>query len=243
MAYVDQPEDLISRIQRMENEIRDLRRLVGVKSGKISNAVLDLRDNSRLQIVDAGGDLIAKLGSLGYSYDDGAPQQGVELRFEDGSAALTVWNPFAHTTADRQYVALWNGGAVIVSSDATSGFGLARPWLPIAFQRADVASWASTTSAAYVALVESWTHQQHPWFEARIAVSGNSGSTGDARILVDGVPIGDPVVFDGTNASVQVRSARLVGPFGAQRQVVLEVRRNTGAGTIFAKVDAWWRQS
>lgn len=243
MAYTDQPEDMVSRVLRLENEVRDLRRLIGIKSAKIVDATLDLRNNSRLQIIDANGDLVVKLGSLGFNYDDGTPQQGAELRYEDGTAALTVWNPNAHSVADRQYVGLWNGGNLIVSSDANSGFGLARPWLPIAFQRADVASWAQTTSAAYVGLVEAWTHQQHPWFEARIAVTGNVGTTGDARVTVDGVAVGDPVLFDGTNASVQVRSARVVGAFGQQRQVMLEVRRLTGAGSVSAKVDAWWRQS
>ncbi len=243
MAYVDRPEDILDELRRLRTEVDELRRAVNIRSAKISNATLDLRDNSRLQIVDAGGDLIAKLGSLGYLYDDGVPQQGAEFRFEDGTAALTIWNPFAHSAADRQYVALWNGGQIIVGSDANSGYGLARPWLPIAFQRADVLSWASSTSAVYVGLVEAWTHQQHPWFEARIAISGNPGTTGDVRVLVDGVVVGDPVSFDGTNASTQTRAARIVGDFGKQRQVVLEFRRLTGAGSIFGKIDAWWRQS
>lgn len=244
MAYADAPQDIVSRLRRAENDIKDLRRRVGLNSATIDHGVIQLRGDSRIEAIDAEDDLVFRLGSLGFVYADGRNQQGIEMRYEHDSPAIAVWNPGAVSVANKQFVAIYDVlGNIIMSSDANSEFGMARPWLPIAFQRARTTDWASTVSAAYENVTEAWTHQHHPWFEARVSITGNPGTTGDARVMVAGTQVGDLVTYDGVTATTVFRSARVFQVFGTLTQVKVEARRIAGAGTIFAKIDAWWRQS
>lgn len=244
MAYTDQPQDIIRRLRDLETEITELRRQVQTRSSTVSGGRFALRNNSTFEIQDAANDLVLRAGSLGYSYANGVPQQGFEVHYEDGAPAIGVWRPGATSIADKQYTAIYNSGVIVASTDAASGFGLARPWLPLAFTRSDVASWPATMSSTYVGVLEAFTHQQHPWFEARLAVTGSMASTGDCRVLVDGNQIGEVVQFDGTTARVEHRIGQITGGyFGQQRQVTLELRRTAGLGTINATIAAWWRQS
>lgn len=242
MAYADQPQDLVSRLRRVEAELADLRRKVGLSSATIRRGGLRLLDDAFFEVISADGDRVARIGELG-TFPDGSSQQGVDLRYQNGTSALRIHNPAATDPDDDQFLAIFNGAQIVMSTDANSGFGIARPWLPISFEKARITDWPSTVSGSYENVVEAFTHQQHPWFEARVSCNGNPGTTGDCRVMVAGSQVGDPVVFDGTTPQTVFRSARIFQTFGTLTQVMVEARRLTGVGTIFVKIDAWWRQT
>lgn len=246
MAYVNQPEDVVSRLRRIEARLDELTRKVGLSSATINRGTLSLLGNSRFEVVDNDGDLVARLGSLGYRYSDDSPQQGVEFRYDHDQPAIAVWRPInGANPATKQFAALYaTDGTIICSSDANSNFGMGRPWLPISFERARTTEWASTTSGTFEALYEAQTHQQHPWIEARIVITAAAGTSGEARLVVAGSVIGDPVTYSGAGAAVaDLRSGRIVQPYGTLTNVNVEVRRTAGAGNVLVRIDAWWRQT
>jgi hypothetical protein len=242
VAAIDKPEDVTTRLNRMQAELEDLRRRVGLSSAEISSGGVTLTNDAYFQVISADGDRLVRFGQLS-EFPDGTPQQGIDLRYQDGRAAITIWDPGATGPDDDQFIGLWNGNQIVLSTDAASGFGLARPWLQIPLSLAPTAQWPSTTSATYAGLLESWSPQHHPWLEARVAISGNPGTAGDARVTVNGVQVGTPFVFDGTNPITGFVSARIDQPYGTLSQVLLEARRTSGANSIFTKMDVWWRQT
>lgn len=245
MAYVDQPEDLASRIRRIEAELADLRRRSGLSSATIRRGGITLTDDSRLNVVDADGDLLLRVGSLGYDYDDGRPQQGFEAHYENGAPALAVWNPEHGQPSGGQFVAAYNhSGPVVLGTDAESSFGLARPWLPVVMQRLDAAGLGQTTSASFAAVYEAFSHQQHPWIAARCYAYADAGTTGEVRLTVNGTQVGDVITLAAGGSAVEARQARVEGlPFGGVAQVLYEMRRTGGTGAVYGKADVFWRQS
>lgn len=85
-----------------------------------------------------------------------------------------------------------SGQRVIAGNDASSGFGLARPYLPAAFYRRRYADMTiQTTSPTFETLFEAQIHRQHPRLEVGArATNDTSGSTGEVRVLVNGVVLG-----------------------------------------------------
>ena len=249
MAYTDRPEDIYNRLARMEREMADLRRRVGIQSAIIRKGTLALKEDARFEIIDADDDLVARMGSLGFKYDDGRSQQGLEFRYEDGAPAFTIWRPTAHTSADRQYTAIWNGSRIVVSTDADTGEGLGRPWLDIPFQRADTPTatppWPgmfNTASGSFVNAYEAHTSRQHPWLAVRVYIT-NNGATGEWQLTVNGVLLD---TFSSPAPSISDRLYRIndtIAPLHGPAQINLAFRRTAGAGTVWGNAWAWWRQS
>lgn len=253
MAYTSRPEDLVSRLKRLERELAEIRRQTSIRSTTINGGTLRLTGSARLEVADdTAGNLIARLGALGYTREDGAPQQGTELHYDGagvtdaGGVAFAVWDPTPGAPAGRQFVGMYDRHENVVAGADPDGWGIGRPVLPISLNRADFGGAGgvpSTTSASYGGLFEAFTHQQHRALSVRVAVMVSAGTSGRARVIVDGQPFGAEVVAAGAS-EVRIVAADLpeaMHGFGAMRQVVIEARRDSGAGTVYLRADAWWR--
>jgi hypothetical protein len=129
-----------------------------------------------------------------------------------------------------------NGNGIVVSDDAASGQGLARPALSWPTRRVRFDSLASTDSGTFDALLDTgFAYKSHPRAYVQVVhCVTTSGTTGEARLMLDGVQVGAtmPVAFVLTYANV--------GPFDvpgthmSQHRLVLECRRTGGTGRVGA---------
>lgn len=123
MAQVNHPSNLIDRITQLERELAEVRKKVGLSSATINRGGLTLLNDSFIRMVDDNDTDIL------YAGPDEDGRQQFELRREGGEAILLtqgsdVWG--------RDFWSLWDSsGNVIVSDDAETGLGLARPWMPV----------------------------------------------------------------------------------------------------------------
>lgn len=240
MAYTDKPEDLISRLRRIENELADLRRRSGLSSATIRRGGLRLLDDAFLEVVSADGDRVAKIGALG-EFPNGSAQQGTDLRYQNGNLALTIWNPSAADPDDDQFTAVWNDNTPVMATDPV-GSGLARPWLAIPLQPAQPT--VPAIASAFVSVLDAFSAAQHPATGARVRVIAPAGTAAEGRLLVNGAQIGAAVVLTAADSVTDREVTGLHGqPFGTLAHVEYQLRRTSGAGTVDGCCWAWWRGS
>lgn len=234
------PDWLAAELRELRRNVDELRAERSLGAASIEAGDLVLRSGSTLHVKHATGfDLLAVHRDAGGRYV-------IAIKRDDGSDALVI-----ESTPIGQYLAIKDQhGSIIMSNDASSGVGLARPWLPIPFARVDVSpalnsGLATTQSGSFVAANEAFTHKQHPWatFRGYVSASSDGVTVGEARLVHGETVIGtlttDPGAalvdfLDWQPSSVQ---------FGQMMQLSYEIRRTAGTGSVYGKVDGWWRQS
>ncbi|MER5388382.1 hypothetical protein [Saccharopolyspora sp. NPDC002686] len=123
MGQVNQPSNLLDRIKRAEAELRRLWKSVGLASATISRGGLTLLQDAFLRMVDDNGTEILYMGP------DTSGKQVLTIRREGGARLLFTQGNEAF---GRDFWALTDAAdRILVSDDAATGVGLARPWLPV----------------------------------------------------------------------------------------------------------------
>lgn len=195
MAQVNHPSNLVDRLVRLERELAEVRKKVGLSSATINRGGLTLLNDSFIRMVDDNDTSILYAGP-----DDDGRQQ-FELRREGGTAILLTQGS---DQWGRDYWSLWDSnGNVVMSDDAETGLGLARPWMPLPLYRqfkpsgTDGAPYSYATVDAgnissETALWQGRATITHPW----ITIDGTWGrGSGDAtptyRLKVNGTIVGE----------------------------------------------------
>lgn len=180
-----------------------------------------------VEVFDSNGTNIAQLGR----FTDGA--EGVALSRPDGTYALYVADGFA-SIMDRT-------GNIVISDDASSGQGIATPYIPLGTWNSVLAPPRAenfTTSSAFVTVETCSGYKQHPRLMIQVLVQcSNATTAGEVRIIdVNGVILGGTqTVPAGEYAYHQWIQAPLPGQHTAQQVLNLQVRRTVGAGSIGAR--------
>lgn len=178
MGQVNQPSNLLDRIKRLERQYQQLWKALGLTSAIIERGGLTLVNDAFLRMIDDNQDEIVYLGP------DDQGKQIIRVRREGGTTVLYTY------TADGglQFWALTdNAGRIVVSDDAETGTGLARPWLPVplyptflpsAPDPGDTGRWAidSTQLLSETTLWEGRATVSHPWVEIDGAWGHASGT-------------------------------------------------------------------
>lgn len=122
MGQVNQPSNVLDQIRQLRRELAEVRKAIGLTSATIERGGLTLLNDAFFRMVDDNDVEIL------YAGPDDQGRQFVRLRREGGGEVL-----YTYTIANgQQYWALTDRtGRIIVSDDAESGTGLARPWLPV----------------------------------------------------------------------------------------------------------------
>lgn len=177
MGQVNLPTNLIDRIVKLERLVEAIRKLAGNTSSIISRGGLTLLENSFLKMVSAAGVEILYIGP------DGGGRQIIRIRRDSGADVL-----YTYDVAGVQYWALTdNASTVVASDDAVSGQGLARPYIPLPHKVTDWNVLPKTSSASFTTLDEIRYFKQHPKVNMAIRHGASVGSTGEWRVLQDGV--------------------------------------------------------
>lgn len=235
MGATNQPEDLYSWKREIDRQLRAIRDRVGNVSGWIGQGGLEIGDNGSLKMTSVGGVRIMFFGL------DATGKQAMALRRDNGATIM-----FTYTAGGNQFWTLTDNRSVsVVSDDAVSGIGLARPWLPI--QMHALFSMAANSIYSYRNLPASSIASSTLLWEGRLvmashpkieidgvwgAASGANSST--YRLLVNSVQVG---TWSETGLAVGTR-----GPFDisanidiAEVPVELHVQAS-GTGQVAAQV-------
>lgn len=186
------PRDLWQEIEKMiDRKIARYARSGPLRSSAISEGGLTIKGGTlQVKFPDShGGETAVFFGDLWSTVDGSYLGTGLLIQAEDGTdiASFSTNAPAGTTTAH-----LHDGGnRIIVANDGNSGMGLARPYIPGGFYRADFADWVTVTGTSFVTKFRARLPKQHPKLYVRAWASNDtSGATGEVRLLVNGVPWG-----------------------------------------------------
>lgn len=141
-------------------------------------------------------------------------------------------------------------GEIAVSVDAGSGSGLARPWIPVPFEKVRLVDMPVVTSSSFETVWEANFAKSHPLIGLYTVDGCDAGTTGAGQIVItDPATGGTEVVESWTNASGLGRTFR--GPYALPGdvydgpvRVAVRYRRTGGTGNVYALVmDATQQQS
>lgn len=226
---------LYDRIDHLEREVRELRAARRLESAAIGAGGLTIRDGGGIHVVDAEGRTVAMIGDLS-SIGDG--WRGVWVNRPGGHPALRVYG--TGVGSDYGFVGIYDvSGNYIVTDDAASGRGLARPYIPIQMGEVAVPS-QTTTSSSFTELYRGANVLQHPALYVYLLVrASDSSTTGEVRLAIDGAPVGPVLpVTAGSYAFAGLGPVAVPGHGVHEQlhQVAIQARRTGGSGTIGVRV-------
>lgn len=126
MGQVNQPSNVLDQIRELRREVAEVRKAIGLTSATIERGGLTLLNDAFLRMVDDNEIEIL------YAGPDDQGRQIMRLRREGGGLVLYT---YSHTNGIQFWALTDRTGRIIVSDDAETGAGLARPWLPVILYR------------------------------------------------------------------------------------------------------------
>jgi hypothetical protein len=221
MVKVNQPEDLVARIKRLENQVATLKRGTTLSGSVLSRGSMEVQTDT--------GQVLQRIGAIPFA---GTTVRGIANYRADGSLTSIQWDD----DAGNGYWAWYDeAGQVVVSDDTVSGTGLARPYLQYrAMPYSEVLTPPqSTTSATFTPLHRCHGQRQQPWIRTWLITQADAATTGEVRLAVAGTAItAAPTTIAAASNAYQIVDAELVGDHLGLFAVDVEARRVSGAGSI-----------
>lgn len=215
-------------VEVLRREIADLRAEV---RGRTSRSVVIPQGGVTIQ---DGGELTVRhpSGAVLFHVGKGAlDKYYVEIGRDDGVTAFEI----STLPTGEQFFSLRDQGEqVVISNDAVSGQGLARPWLSGPVVNVLAANLPTTTSATYVSTTSTgYVLKQQPCFEVEALLISNSSGTGNARWTIDGVATGAVVpITAGMFGWTAFQVLTIPGAYNSYHRLELQVQRTSGAGNV-----------
>lgn len=230
---------LYARLNALEAEVRELRAGRRAEATSIGAGGLRVKDGGEIVMEDTTGKVIIQLGRV--LFGDGSSEPGMAAFRTDADGGAVAMSLFGGIWAawDRQ-------GNIVLSTDEASGQGIARPWLPVTWAGSDYAQWPGTTSGSFAQICETQVPRQQPKLFVRIRHTTDvSGTTGELRLMCNGVQLGSTVSVAFSIAYAEIGPVELpAGDFSDILSLSVDARRTAGTGAVRAMVVASWsRQS
>lgn len=165
----------------------------------------------------------------------GAVTEGMYIKrnFGRGAAFTSLFD----TTTGSGFTAIWDSsGNIVLSDDANSEQGIARPWLShTVVNTSELASppaARATTSTTDVAVQSTITYVQHPklvlWAYIQINTGGDT-----AEFKVKDITAGTTLYTQTVSGSGYINPVfTIAGDFGDAHQLDFTIRRASGTGTV-----------
>lgn len=222
---------LVRRVTDLERQVRELQAGRRLEAATIGSGGITVKGGTLRALYPDGGE--AFLAGL-HHLASGTPVRGIVVR-RPGNV-LSFWSFAREDGTGNSFWALFDrAGNIVVSDDAESGEGLARPWLPyVGRPSSDYVTPLSTTSGTFTPL---WTYagvRQHPRTTARLLVQTDAGTTAEVQLRDTNnntVVAGPEAVGASANTYVDLTGA-LTGPFSGFIKVDVEARRVSGTGSV-----------
>lgn len=189
-------------------------------------------EGGAFQLVDKNGDSVVYFGDV---TQGDTVSRGFIFRFDGGALAFEMGG-----APGSQFWGLRDRtGNILVSNDALTGAGLARPYIPLPIpQPVNPSDWQNTTDTSFAVISRSQVNVQHPRIRANIRAFAPSGTNGQVRLMMGGTQVGptlsggDGSFFsDGFDAEIPAG----VG-FDSTATVELEARVTSGPDDVAAIV-------
>lgn len=235
MGQVNQPSNLLDRIIRVEKRVEEIWKKVGLASAVIRRGGLTLLDDAFIRMVDDNGDEIVYIGP------DNEGKQIIRIRREGGADVL-----YTYTAGGRQFWALTdNTRQIVFSDDAVSGQGIARPWIPIPVITTRFDELPSTDAPDWDLLQTTvFRPKQQPFWKVTLKHCSTAADTsGEARLVLDGVQVGEIIPVQWFNSWVDVGPFPIPGTHMSLHQLELFARRTSGTGRVGANMLVEGQQS
>ncbi|MDG4792429.1 hypothetical protein [Micromonospora sp. WMMD1082] len=221
--------NLARRVRDLEQMVRQLASARRLEAASIGRGGITVTGGA-ITTQDTDGAVLSRQGQLGEGW------RGTWIGRAGGGVAFLVGGQ----GSDDGFVALYDRtGQYIVSDDAASERGLARPYIPIQTGEVTVPT-ATTTSGTFTDLAAGTMPVQHPVLMAHILARASDGTTaGEIRMTVDGEPVGEPgTLAAGGYTHMILGPAVLPGiyAYAALAAISIQARRTAGSGTIGARV-------
>ncbi|HVK21383.1 MAG TPA: hypothetical protein VM677_08485 [Actinokineospora sp.] len=233
MGLVNLPTNIIDRLVRLERGLEAVKKAAGLASAIIRRGGLSLLDDAFLKMVSSADVQILYIGP------DGGGRQVVAIKRDNGSDILYTYAALG----GNQYWALTdNGSRVIVSDDAISGEGLARPYLAGFPSGGRYTDWRSTQSATFEPLTKVGMFKHHPrlYVGVRHTTDVDPTTLGEIRVKVDqtGQIVGSVAAVGFTQSSTLFGPVALTGLGHMQYfDVMIEARKTAGGGTGIVRAE------
>ncbi|MFB9661606.1 hypothetical protein ACFQS3_02690 [Glycomyces mayteni] len=187
--------DIDYRFKQLESKVND--RLSGrtLQAASIGSGGLTVKDGGKIT-VDGGelvllaedGTTVAKLGMVSFG---GESTAGWQFNYPTGGRAFIMGG----SAASPAIVFYDLAGNYVMSTDAESGYGIARPYIPyrmVASSDSQVATtgpfWPSTNSSTFVELFHGFSPIQHPKISFAMGTAASGGAT-EWQLLIDSTTI------------------------------------------------------
>lgn len=223
-----------------------------VRAGLLNNASISsgaglrIAPGSKLVIQHPTGNTMLQAGiyDVNHSFDlgDGSYQPMLLLYRADGTLAFSMYDPDPTSAGYQQFLAVWDrGGNIIVSDDTNSGQGMARPYLSGGFEPARYADFAfSTTSATFETVAHQYVSKQQPRMRVRVQASmDTSATTGEIRVLVDGVQLGSTSTESFAISTRDFGPAPIAGTHEQLVHVEIQGRITSASGSLKIQPLRW----
>ena len=182
-----------------------------------------------------GGGVGLFFGDLKFETDGSYAGTGLSVQAPDGTDILTARTT---TTTDYPIVLIRDGqGNILISTDSVGGQGLTRPYLSTGFYRQRFADWTvQTTDTAWEGLWKAEVQKQTPGLYVGVQCSmDTSGTSGEVRVLVDGVQMGD---IEPVGWALSIRRFGPAAVAGTHNQTLtVEIQGRVPAGVGAMKVE------
>ncbi|MEV6124370.1 hypothetical protein AB0M23_28335 [Streptomyces sp. NPDC052077] len=237
------PTSLARRVATLERELRELRAARRLEKASVGKGGLRIVDGGRLAMDTPQGVRMVDIGQITaaqYDHGDGTPQQGVQLRREDGTLFLACFS-YPPSGFDWQAWALYDRtGSVVVAEDTNSGQGLARPYLEVPMGPSYEGGWdywPRTSSTTATPLWEGIVYKQLPRVAVVVRASmDTSGATGELDLTIGGIAQEPPVPVSFSVGYITLGPYPL--DYAHMDQITLAVRgrRTSGTGALRASI-------
>jgi hypothetical protein len=226
MSKVNQPEDLVARIKRLETEVARLSRGSTLANSVLSQGTMEVRTDT--------GAVIQQVGAIPWA---GTTVYGSAQYRANGTVVSVNWDVPGGGGYFSFYDEQGNG---LFANDTVSNQGISRPYLQYtAMPYSEVLTPPqSTTSATFTPLHRCHFQRQQPWVRTWLITQADAATTGEVRLAVAGSAITAAAITAASTAiaaasnAYQVVDAELPGDFLGFSSVDVEARRVSGAGAI-----------
>lgn len=238
MGKVNQPSDTNSVIREHGRLIAELFKKVGLSSAVISRGGLTILNEGELVAVNEDDIETFKIGQV--EFGEGS-SYGMRLNYEDGTRGIV----FGGTPGQQVFALCDETGDYIVTNDAASGHGLARPYIPLRIVPSSEAQvygssfYPSHTSGSFTRLWYGFNPVFHPRVQIGVATATVGGGTARWRLLINGTDVTGEVTSSGSRTVAIPGWGTSVLP--AQTvEFTVEGRAADGASNVLLNVDRFF---
>lgn len=229
----DDGGDLARWRRGIDARLRQLEAVRRLQNASIGAGGLTV-DGGALNVLTPGGVDLLKIGPMQWNHLDGSTQQGIVVRREDGTQALSMYAIPSLQGNNVQAMALWDRtGNAIIAEDTLSGVGVALPYLPIVWAPARYTDWLGSTAAAFEDVHQATFKKMQSWAYVVVgATTDVSGTTGQIQLTINGQPWDVPTNITFLIGSTTIGPFPVPGNFKDQVDLRIQAMRTAGTGAV-----------